>query len=186
MFARPMMRIFGHEFEYGWPILVIGTIGQLVNCGVGSVGYLLLMSGNEKRLVKVQSVMAAVMVVLCAVLVPLWGLVGAAFAAAATNVGTNLWNLLEVRKTLGFSPYNRGYLRLLPATGASVAGTLIVRRYAGFFRHDWLAVGVAFGLAYSIFGGMILLVGLDSDDRLIAAAMWSRVRGVFAGAGVSA
>ena len=26
---------------------IIGTIGQLVNCGVGSVGVLLLMSGNQ-------------------------------------------------------------------------------------------------------------------------------------------
>ena len=43
MFARPIMRIFGHDFELGWPILVIGTCGQLVNCGVGSVGCILLM-----------------------------------------------------------------------------------------------------------------------------------------------
>ncbi len=185
VFARPLMRIFGHEFAYGWPILVIGTIGQLVNCGVGSVGYLLLMSGYERRLVRVQIVMAAVMVVLCAVLVPLWGLIGAAVAAAITNIGMNLLNLLEVRRTLGFSPYNLGYLRLFPATAASVAVTLFVQRYSNVFHHDWLAVGVALGLAYSVFAGTILLVGLGADDRLIAAAMWSRVRGVFGIAGVS-
>jgi O-antigen/teichoic acid export membrane protein len=186
VFARPLMRIFGHEFEYGWPVLVIGTIGQLVNCGVGSVGYLLLMSGNERRLVKVQTVMATVMVVFCAALVPLWGLVGAAVAAAITNAGTNLWNLLEVRRTLGFSPYNRGYFRLLPATVASVAAAVVLHRYSDIFHHDWIAFGVALGLAYSIFAGVILLIGLDADDRLIAAAMWSRVRGVFGAAGVSA
>ncbi|MGO9088655.1 MAG: flippase [Candidatus Sulfotelmatobacter sp.] len=180
IFARPLMRIFGHDFEAGWPILIIGTLGQLVNCGVGSVGYLLLMSGNERRLVKVQVVMAAVMVVLSGLLVPTRGIVGAAVAAAITNAGINLWNLLEVRKALGFSPYNRGYLRLLPATAATLAVALMLQRYSGVFRHDWLAVGVALGLAYCVFAGMILVAGLDTDDRLIAIAIWSRIRAAFA------
>jgi len=180
MFARPLMRIFGHDFEAGWPILIIGTLGQLVNCGVGSVGYLLLMSGNERRLVKVQAVMAAMMVVLSAVLVPMRGIVGAAVAAAITNAGINLWNLLEVRKALGLSPYNRGYLRLLPATVATLAVALVLQRYSGVFRHDWLAVGITLGTAYGVFAGMILVVGLDADDRLIATAIWSRVRAAFA------
>jgi O-antigen/teichoic acid export membrane protein len=186
VFARPLMRIFGHDFEYGWPILVIGTVGQLVNCGVGSVGFLLLMSGHERRLVRVQIAMATVMVILSAGLVPLWGLIGAAVAAAATNVGSNLWNLLEVRRALGFSPYNRGYLRLVPATAASLLVTLVVERYSSVFHHDWLVVGVALGLGYSIFAGMMFLMGLDADDRLIAGAVWSRVRNAFgtvAGAG---
>lgn len=186
VFARPFMRIFGHDFESGWPILAIGTLGQLVNCGVGSVGYLLLMSGNERRLVKVQIGMATVMVVLSATLVPLWGLIGAAVAAATTNIGVNLGNLLQVRKALGLSPYNRGYLRLLPATIASGGVTLIVHRYSSLFHYDLLQVGVALGLGYGIFAGMILLVGLEPDDRLIARAIWSRVRsslGTAAGAG---
>ena len=76
VYARPIMRIFGHDFEAGWPILVIGTCGQLVNCGVGSVGCLLLMSGNQRRLVRVQAVMAAVMVGLSVWLVPRVGSVG--------------------------------------------------------------------------------------------------------------
>ena len=46
IFAPALMRIFGPDFEVGWPVLVIGTLGQLVNCAVGSVGYLLLMSGQ--------------------------------------------------------------------------------------------------------------------------------------------
>ena len=62
IFAPALMRIFGHDFEMGWPILIIGTLGQLINCGVGSVGYLLMMSGNQGRVVRIQAVMACVMV----------------------------------------------------------------------------------------------------------------------------
>ncbi len=186
VFAHPLMGIFGRDFERGWPILIIGTLGQLVNCGVGSVGYLLLMSGNEKRLIRVQTAMAVVMVVCCASFVPIFGILGAAAAAAITNVGVNFWNLLEVRKTLGISPYNRGYLRLLPPTLVSLAVVLLLNRYSFVFRHNWVAVGVSFIAAYGVFAGVLLLVGLQADDRLIAAAIWSRMRGIFLRAGAAA
>ena len=85
VFARELMRIFGPEFEAGWPILVIGTVGQLINCGVGSVGYLLLMSGQQRRLIRIQAVMAVVMVGLSLLLIPKLGLTGLRSGAAVTN-----------------------------------------------------------------------------------------------------
>jgi hypothetical protein len=47
------------------------------------------------------------------------------------------------------------------------------------FQHDWLAVGVALALAYCIFPAVFYLIaGLDTDDRLIASALRSRMRTV--------
>ena len=176
-YARPIMHLFGQDFDAGWPILVIGTCGQLVNCGVGSVGMLLIMSGHEKRLMKVQVAMAVVMTIGSAVLVPLWGIYGAAVAAAITNVGMNVFNLLEVRKALGISPYNRSYLHLFLPTVATLALILVLKKWAFVFRHDWLAVGVALVLAYCVFPAVFYFIaGLDADDRLIASALRSRVR----------
>jgi O-antigen/teichoic acid export membrane protein len=177
--SRPLMRTFGHDFEAGWPILIIGTLGQLVNCGVGSVGYLLLMSGNQKRLMKVEIAMGVVMVVLSAALVPVWGMMGSAIAAAVVNVGMNAWNLIEVRRALGLSPYNRSYFGLLPPTIAVFAMTLVLKRYSIVFHHDWLAVGIALAMAYTLFALMIFIKGLNADDRLIASAIWLRVRAAF-------
>ena len=87
IFAPALMRIFGHDFELGWPILVIGTLGQLINCGVGSVGYLLMMSGNQGRVVRIQAVMACVMVGLSAILIPRWGITGAAVGGGRDQRG---------------------------------------------------------------------------------------------------
>jgi len=178
VFARPIMRIFGHDFEIGWPILVIGTCGQLVNCGVGSVGYLLLMSGNQRRLIRVQVAMAALMVALCLWLVPMWGVLGAATAAAITNIGTNLWNLFEVRSALKLSPYNRSYVRLLPAIAGALVVTLLVRTgLAG--RTDWIVIVVAGLAAYGTFAAVTFAVGLNADDLLVANAIWARMQGSF-------
>jgi O-antigen/teichoic acid export membrane protein len=176
VYARPLMRIFGHDFEAGWPILIIGTTGQLVNCGVGSVGLLLLMSGNQGRLLKVQASMAGFMTVANIVLIPIWGIVGAAMAAAITNAGTNAWNLLEVRKVLGFSPFSRSYARLFFPGVAAVLVAILLKHEAGIFRHDWLAIGASIFGTYAAFAGVVAALGLDEDDRLIAGAMWGRIR----------
>jgi O-antigen/teichoic acid export membrane protein len=179
VYARPIMAIFGHDFEAGWPILVIGTCGQLVNCGVGSVGCILLMSGNQRRLIRVQAYMAATMVVLSVWLVPLWGVLGAAVAAAITNVGLNVWNLSEVRAALKLSPYNRSYLKLLPSLAIALLTTLLVSKVSAFMKADWVMIFIALVLAYATFSGMAFVMGLDADDRLIANAVWTRVRGAF-------
>jgi O-antigen/teichoic acid export membrane protein len=180
VYARPIMAVFGHDFESGWPILVIGTCGQLVNCGVGSVGCLLLMSGNQNRLIRVQAYMAATMVTLSIWLVPLWGALGAALAAALTNVGVNVWNLMEVRSALKLSPYNRSYLKLLPPLVSALLITLLVGWATVFLKAGWIMIFVAFVLAYGAFAAVIFGMGLDADDRLIANAVWTRVRGTFA------
>src|SRR5579859_172008 len=187
VFSRSLMRIFGHDFEVGWPILIIGCIGQLVNCGVGSVGYLLVMSGNEKRLIRVQIAMALMMTLGSAAVIPVWGIYGAPAVAALTNIGMNALNLLQVHKALGVSPYNRSYQHLLLPSVATLALVVALSKYAPVFRHDWLAVGVAIAASYGTFAAVFYLTsGLDADDRLIASALNSRMRSVLGRSGAQA
>ena len=176
IFARPLMGIFGSDFEFGWPILMIGAAGQLVNCGVGSVGYLLLMSGNQRRLIRVQVIAASVMVLLNLALIPRWGIVGAAFAAALTNALSNALNLREVRSTLRLSPYNRSYVRLMLPLLATLAVCFLLRAGLAGVRPPWVAIAASLPLAYAVFIGVAWVAGVDADDRLIARAAWARVQ----------
>jgi O-antigen/teichoic acid export membrane protein len=178
-FAHPIMSMFGHDFEAGWPILIVGALGQLVSCSVGSVGFLLLMSGNQNRLIRVQMVMTVVMVGLSMLLIPLWGIFGAAVAAAVTTAGTNLWNLQQVRSALGISPYNRSYLRLVIPVMAMLAVILATRMLLPVVHPQWLVVGIAGLLSYAAFLGTVLLFGLDPDDRLILDAVRRKGRLAF-------
>jgi O-antigen/teichoic acid export membrane protein len=179
IFAPALMRIFGHDFAAGWAVLVIGTLGQLINCGVGSVGYMLLMSGNQRRLIRIQAVMACGMVVLNVVLIPKWGIVGAAVGAAVINAVTNVWYLAEVRRTLGLLPYNRSYWRLLLPVCGNLAALLMVRTALKAVRPEWIIIAAGLSLAYLVFIAIAIAFGLDADDRLIASAVWSKVRGAF-------
>jgi O-antigen/teichoic acid export membrane protein len=176
VFAVPLMRIFGPDFVAGWPVLVIGAIGQLVNCGVGSVGYLLLMSGNQRRLMRVQFAMAGVSVLVNVTLIPALGISGAALAAACVNVGGNLWSLLEVRKALHVFPYNRSYYALLLPTVFSTATAVLLRFYATSIAHPWLTILLALVLSYTVFCGLAAAFALDADDRVIARSAWVQLR----------
>jgi O-antigen/teichoic acid export membrane protein len=178
IFALPLMRLFGPDFAVGWPVLVIGAVGQLVNCGVGSVGYLLLMSGNQRKLVKVQFAMAGVSILLNVALIPVLGIVGAASAAAFVNAAGNLWNLYEVRMALRIYPYNRSYYALLIPTVFAVVAVALLRLWTASIVHQWLAILLALVLSYAVFGGLAIAYVLDSDDRMLARSAWSRLRGV--------
>jgi O-antigen/teichoic acid export membrane protein len=176
VFSRLLMRIFGHEFEVGWVILVIGTVGQLVNCSTGSVGYLLLMSGNEKKLVRIQMAMAVLTVVLCLLFVSRWGITGAAVATASANALTNLWCLLEVKKSLGLFPYNRSYWMLAAPTLMTFAAAIGLRIGLQSILFDIPVVVLSMVIVYGVFIGTVLLLGLNADDRLIASSIWSKIR----------
>lgn len=176
-YARPLMRIFGPGFEPGWTVLVIGAAGQLVNCGVGSVGYLLLMSGNQRRLIKVQFTMAGITILANVVLVPVLGIIGAALASACVNICSNLWNLSEVRKALKIYPYNRGYYALFIPTIGTAAVLSLLRWWTALMIHPWFAILLALVASYVVYGGLAVRYALDADDRMIARSAWLQLRG---------
>jgi O-antigen/teichoic acid export membrane protein len=143
------------------------------------------MSGNQKRLIRVQFVMAGVSIVVNIVLIPILGIIGAAIAAAVINVASNVWNLSEVRKALRISPYNRGYLGLiLPAVMVAVS-VIGFRMMTGSVIHQGLVIMFALLFAYATFGALALVFALDNDDRMIASSAWAQIRGGLRRVGVS-
>jgi O-antigen/teichoic acid export membrane protein len=175
IFADPVMTVFGGAFRSGAAVLAVCAIAQVVNCAAGSVGYLLLMSGNQLSLMKIEAVNAVLMVALNIVLVPRCGILGAALALSASIVGTNLWALVEVRKRLELFPYNRGFAKV---GLAAIVTTLALVLQRSFFSHEtWRAAGVALPLAYIVFLGTMLTVGFDTEDRVLARMAWSKIRG---------
>jgi len=82
---------FGPEFGDGANALRILCFGQLVNAGMGSVGIILNMTGHEKYAVAGVAIAALMNIGLNLVLVPLYGLVG---AATATAISLSVWNIL--------------------------------------------------------------------------------------------
>ena len=177
IYSKPIMLLFGPAFGEGWPVLIVGTIGQLINAGVGSVGYLLLMSGNQNRLIRVQAIMAVFTIAVTLALVKPFGLLGVASAAALTNALTNYLCLREVRRKLNLSPYNRTYLYLILPAAATFGVALTLKLAAAQLQPQWLWIAIALLGSYVTFAGLSLLFGLDDDDRMILSAVRARIMG---------
>ena len=81
------LSIFGTEFagQDANSALAILTLGQLIHIAVGPVGLLLLMSGREKDAALSLMTGAVLNVLLNAVLIPMWGVEGAAVATALST-----------------------------------------------------------------------------------------------------
>lgn len=102
-----VMMMFGTGFEGGALVLVILSIGQFVNALTGSVGYLLMMSGNESRLQNLTIWTTLLMLIVAVIFIPYWGAVGAAMAASTALIVGNIWSAIEVKRQLGIAPiYN--------------------------------------------------------------------------------
>jgi O-antigen/teichoic acid export membrane protein len=180
LYARSIMGMFGWDFVSGWPVLAVGTIGQLVNCGVGSVGYLLLMSGHQQKWLRIQSVMAVALVILNLLLIPRVGMLGAAIAVATITSASNLLCLREVRRSLGIRPSLKKYYALMAPSVATLACVLTIRRLVNTPWPAWWMIGATLIVSYAVFIGSSLWF-LDEDDRDIAKAVQSKLRAMVGG-----
>src|SRR5260221_600572 len=175
VFARPLMGVFGSPFQSSAAVLAIGAIGQIVNCAVGSVGFLLMISGHQMSMVKIQAVNAVLMVGLSFFLIPRLGMTGAALASAITVATTNLWSLAAVRQRLKLFPYDAGYLKL--ALPTLLSGVILIALRQGFagMHSSWRIAGLGLVGAYASFLGTLFILGLDRGDRQIVQMVWARI-----------
>jgi O-antigen/teichoic acid export membrane protein len=103
-FGQWILLAFGQEFTKGATALAILSGGQLVNAAMGSVGLLLNMTGHERDTARGVGIAAVVNVALNAILIPLWGINGAAIATATSLVVWNLILAMQVVRRLDIYP----------------------------------------------------------------------------------
>ncbi len=101
LIPESILSIFGEQFKQGAVVLMILSIGQFINVATGSVGYLLMMSGNE-RLMRNNLLFCMLVVLLTSyMLIPLYGVIGAAISAGVVVGVQNLIAFVMVKRKLG-------------------------------------------------------------------------------------
>lgn len=106
-----VLAIFGSEFSaQGATALRILTAGHFVSVAAGSVGYLLMMCGHERSMRNVLIASAGTSLVLHVVLVPSYGVLGAAIGSGLTMAAMNLTLIAIVYRKVGvLSVYVPGF-----------------------------------------------------------------------------
>jgi len=109
VFAPLALEIFGKGFVAGAPPLVILSLAMLVNLGTGNVTTYLLMAGKSSWHLVNTTLSLTVNIGLNLILIPRYGMTGAAIAWAASIVVVNLAALFEVWRFLDLRPFGRRY-----------------------------------------------------------------------------
>jgi O-antigen/teichoic acid export membrane protein len=177
MFSGPILSIFGSEFETGSLALAILALGTLVNAGTGICGTLLIMAGYSKLNLINSIALTVVTLALDLLLIPTWGIIGAAIATGVSVVAMNIIQTIQVYKLVKLWPYNRSFIKpVLAGVGAFLA-ILLVNRVAPSNTHlAYLALKISF-LWLSYFAATILF-GLSEEDQIVLGRVRHRFEAV--------
>lgn len=96
-----ILSLFGHGFREANTTLVVLVIGQVVNAATGAVGVALVMTRHEQLVTGAWFVGTVLLVVLCVILIPIWGATGAAIATAGSVAFINISLMVVVWRKLG-------------------------------------------------------------------------------------
>jgi O-antigen/teichoic acid export membrane protein len=166
LLSEEILSILGSEFISGRHPLIILALAQLINAGVGSTGVILIMSGKQ-NLMMVNTVCASLVnIILNYLLIPPYGMTGAAIATGITMVGVNIAMMVEIFFLFNMHAYNSKYIKPT-LSGAAAFGITF------FLGHTvWELEGIAKLLIHatvfsSIFIFVIYKCGIDDDAQHI-------------------
>lgn len=180
LFPAQLLAIFGEDFTLGASALVLLACANLANVGTGMGGIILDMAGYTRLKLINTIVRLGLYLALDWLLIPPWGIAGAAMAVLLAEGTINLLRLAQVYVLLRLLPYNRSFAKPLAAGAAALACTLAAGR--------WLPAEVGLGatvasalLLCAVYGGAILLLGLSPLERAMLTRAGQRALAVFGG-----
>jgi len=102
IFPEFFLGLFGEEFKIGVTAFIFLSCGRLISSFSGSVGNILQMTGNQNIYASILFFGAMLNVVLNLILIPRYGINGAAIASMSSLIVWNLFMVLVVKKKFGF------------------------------------------------------------------------------------
>ena len=105
IFTEPVLSIFGPDFIVASISLKILILGRLIDSFCGSVGALMVMTGHQNKALPVFGCSAIMNLVLNAIAIPKFGIMGAAITTTFTMIVWNVWLSTLVVKYIGIRPW---------------------------------------------------------------------------------
>ncbi len=101
-FPHSVMSIFGEGFTLGVTVLVLMSLSQCVNAISGPVGVILTMTDKQVAFQYVIIISTVLNIILNYILIPRYGIDGAAFATMVSMIFWNLTLVVYIKKKMGF------------------------------------------------------------------------------------
>lgn len=153
-FDAPVMRLLGRDFVAGAPVLLILAAGALVNCAVGAVGQVLIMTDRPWTVAADNLAATGLVVVGLLMVAPRGGVTAAAVVMGLAMAGVNLVRAWRVWREHGILPWDGRTARLWIGFAIGLGAILIARgalpgiagRVAGMAAHAIALAAAAWGM----------------------------------------
>jgi len=172
-FGDPLLRVFGHAFTEGRAALAALAIGHVANA-LALASFTIPLSGHARATTMVAAIVVVVQSVACVVLVPRWGVLGAAIAMSAGLVMAQVAQNVIAAKLLGVVGVPFDVVAIAACAAVAVAigrvafGALSLDLAPRFFASVALAAGIYAPLAWT--------VALNGEDRALVRGALRRAR----------
>ncbi|MGR9000026.1 MAG: flippase [Gammaproteobacteria bacterium] len=157
-----MTVLFGIEYEVGWVPLVILSIAHLINLGKGPADHFLIMTGHQKDWLYISAGMLLINVLLNGMLIPPFGIIGAALALLFTFCGIFVLSLVRVKRVLGISPFNGRYFKGITACLVSACAVYLIAKLD--IGPSIISLGLKSVISFATFGLTYMIIGIDKED----------------------
>ncbi len=166
-----ILTVLGPDYADGrWVILLIG-LGYLVDMMTGANAYIIAYSRHFRMSVYFTLILLLLVVVTLFIMVPLWGLTGAALAITVSIILNNVMRYLYLKYKYQMQPFTWNTVKVALVFLVSIGISLIIPQLS--LISDLLIRSILFGL---LFIGMIFAFKVSEDIDGLARKLWSRIR----------
>ena len=116
--GKPLLALFGPGFADGYPLIFVLVIGLMARASVGPSERLLNMVGQQRACALIYACAFATNLILCLVLIPRFGLLGAACSTATAVVCESVLLFVITKRRLGLHIFIIGRSRPINAGSA--------------------------------------------------------------------
>ncbi|HVI36076.1 MAG TPA: oligosaccharide flippase family protein [Gaiellales bacterium] len=161
------------DIHDGAKALVILSFGRLVDLATGTVAAVLMVAGHARLSLMNSLLFLGLSLGFDALLIPRYGLTGAACASALSLVIINVVRVAQVWHYLHIQPVQRELARVVVAAVIAAVPTLLVPDLS---MPRLSEVIVLFGLLVAVYVPLVLLLVVDETDRAVLEGIVRRVR----------
>lgn len=165
--------LYGSQYIRGYVALVVLSLGIAVNDFSGTSANILVAGGRTKLNLCCEIIAAVTNIVLNLVLIPIYGILGAAIATATSYVARNVASLSFVYRFYRMLPYTKKYFNIGLAGVLTILIVYVLKLYSPF---SWwittLGLGVLFVVLYVV--ATLLTRSFDRNDFVVLEAIEKR------------
>jgi len=176
---KEILNFFGPEFTSGWQALLILAIFYFLSVSFGPVTETLIMTGNQY--IEFANITGSLVlnIILNFLLIPNFGIEGAALATGISVFSLHIARFVEVKYLLKVSPLSTKYLKgLIP--GISISGMVFFLKALVTNSNYMGSLILTSVLVCGLYIGIIFLLQLDSEDKLILNIAKKRMAAIWA------